>query len=91
MPDRGADRQGRLTIFLGMAPGVGKTVRMLQDGHAAQDEGRDVVVGLVRGVDRRLHPAHDRGHQIDARGEQEFAVVPVPDDPDEQVVEWGSR
>lgn len=41
------DRRGRLTIFLGMAPGVGKTVRMLQDGHAAQDAGRDVAIGLL--------------------------------------------
>lgn len=40
-------RRGHLTIFLGMAPGVGKTVRMLQDGHAALDAGRDVAVGLL--------------------------------------------
>lgn len=40
-------RAGRLTIFLGMAPGVGKTVRMLQDGHAAQAAGRDVAIGLL--------------------------------------------
>lgn len=40
-------RHGRLTIFLGMAPGVGKTVRMLQDGHAALAAGRDVAVGLL--------------------------------------------
>lgn len=38
--------RGRLTIYLGMAPGVGKTMRMLQDGRAARDAGRDVVIGL---------------------------------------------
>jgi two-component system, OmpR family, sensor histidine kinase KdpD len=38
---------GRYKIFLGMAAGVGKTFRMLQEGHAAADAGRDVVVGLV--------------------------------------------
>ena len=42
-----AVRQGHLTIFLGMAPGVGKTVRMLQDGQAALAAGRDVTVGLL--------------------------------------------
>jgi two-component system sensor histidine kinase KdpD len=38
---------GRYKIFLGMAAGVGKTFRMLQEGHAEADTGRDVVVGLV--------------------------------------------
>lgn len=41
------DRRGHLTIYLGMAPGVGKTFRMLQEGHAALAAGRDVVVGVV--------------------------------------------
>ena len=37
----------RHKIFLGMAAGVGKTYRMLQEGHAAAEEGRDVAVGVV--------------------------------------------
>lgn len=41
-----ADR-GNYKIFLGMAAGVGKTFRMLQEGQAEADTGRDVVVGLV--------------------------------------------
>jgi two-component system sensor histidine kinase KdpD len=41
-----ADR-GHYKIFLGMAAGVGKTFRMLQDGQAEANLGRDVVVGLV--------------------------------------------
>ncbi|MCW3016647.1 MAG: histidine kinase [Solirubrobacterales bacterium] len=39
--------RGQCTIFLGMAPGVGKTFRMLQEGHAAVDGGRDVVIGVL--------------------------------------------
>jgi two-component system sensor histidine kinase KdpD len=35
------------TIYLGMAAGVGKTFRMLQEGHSQAEAGRDVVVGLV--------------------------------------------
>lgn len=37
----------RYKIFLGMAAGVGKTYRMLQEGHAESAEGRDVVVGVL--------------------------------------------
>jgi two-component system sensor histidine kinase KdpD len=39
--------RGRLTVFLGMAAGVGKTVRMLDEGRAEQEAGRDVVIGLL--------------------------------------------
>jgi two-component system sensor histidine kinase KdpD len=38
---------GRYKIFLGMAAGVGKTYRMLQEGQAEAEAGRDVVAGLV--------------------------------------------
>jgi two-component system sensor histidine kinase KdpD len=41
------DRRGHLRVFLGMAAGVGKTFRMLLEGHAEQDAGRDVVIGLL--------------------------------------------
>ena len=34
-------------MFLGMAAGVGKTYRMLQEGHAELENGRDVVIGLL--------------------------------------------
>jgi two-component system sensor histidine kinase KdpD len=40
-------RRGHLTVLLGMAAGVGKTVRMLLEGHAEQNAGRDVVIGLL--------------------------------------------
>jgi two-component system sensor histidine kinase KdpD len=39
--------RGHLRVFLGMAAGVGKTFRMLVEGHAEQDAGRDVVIGLL--------------------------------------------
>lgn len=38
---------GRLKIFLGAAPGVGKTYEMLQSAHAKVKAGVDVVVGVV--------------------------------------------
>ncbi len=39
--------RGHLKVFIGMAPGVGKTYRMLQEGSAEADTGRDVVVGYL--------------------------------------------
>ncbi|MBM6402379.1 sensor histidine kinase [Phycicoccus sonneratiae] len=46
--------RGRLRIYLGAAPGVGKTVAMLDEGHRRLDRGTDVVVGLVE--------THERAH-----------------------------
>lgn len=45
--ESGAGQRGRLKVFLGMAPGVGKTYAMLSDGRARDAEGIDVVVGYV--------------------------------------------
>jgi two-component system, OmpR family, sensor histidine kinase KdpD len=39
--------RGHYKIFLGMAAGVGKTYRMLQEGKAEQAAGRDVVIGYL--------------------------------------------
>ncbi|MBO4224354.1 sensor histidine kinase KdpD [Bradyrhizobium neotropicale] len=41
------DASGRLKIFVGAAPGVGKTYEMLQSAHAKLKGGTDVVVGVV--------------------------------------------
>jgi len=45
LADRG--RRGRLLVFIGAAPGVGKTYAMLQRARLLKQEGVDVVVGLV--------------------------------------------
>src|SRR6266481_5141098 len=36
-----------LRVYLGAAPGVGKTYRMLEEGHRRRERGTDVVVGFV--------------------------------------------
>lgn len=41
------ETRGKLTIFLGAAPGVGKTFAMLERAQALQSNGVDVVIGLV--------------------------------------------
>jgi two-component system, OmpR family, sensor histidine kinase KdpD len=47
-PDREDSAEpGKLRIYLGAAPGVGKTYRMLEDAHLMRRQGIDVVIGLV--------------------------------------------
>ena len=41
------ERRGRLKVFLGASPGVGKTYAMLSQAQRLKGEGKDVVVGLV--------------------------------------------
>jgi two-component system sensor histidine kinase KdpD len=40
-------QKGRLKVYLGFAPGVGKTYEMLQEGQRLRRQGVDVVVGVV--------------------------------------------
>jgi two-component system sensor histidine kinase KdpD len=48
-----ADRRGQLRVYLGAAPGVGKTFAMLGEGRRRAERGTDVVVGLVESHGRR--------------------------------------
>jgi two-component system sensor histidine kinase KdpD len=45
--DRTPGARGKLKVFLGAVPGVGKTYRMLAEAHRRVSRGEDVVVGLV--------------------------------------------
>jgi K+-sensing histidine kinase KdpD len=45
--------RGRLKIFFGMSPGVGKTYAMLQAARQKQAEGCEVVAGIVETHGRR--------------------------------------
>ncbi|MGF7175885.1 sensor histidine kinase [Azospirillum doebereinerae] len=47
------EARGRLKIFLGAAPGVGKTFEMLQTAQGRRREGIDLVVGVVETHGRR--------------------------------------
>jgi two-component system sensor histidine kinase KdpD len=55
---------GHYKIFLGMAAGVGKTYRMLQEGRAAAADGRDVLVGLVETHGREETAAQLTGLEV---------------------------
>ncbi len=56
--------RGRLKVFLGAAPGVGKTYEMLSDGAALRRSGTDVVVGVVETHGRAETAALVEGHEI---------------------------
>ncbi len=74
--------RGKYRILLGMAAGVGKTYRMLQEGRQAQEEGRDVVIGYLEPHDRPETASLAEGLEVVARlrarhGELELAEMDV--------------
>jgi two-component system sensor histidine kinase KdpD len=56
-------RRGELRIYLGAAPGVGKTFAMLGEAHRRRERGTDVVVGLVETHGREK--TAERAHGLD--------------------------
>jgi two-component system, OmpR family, sensor histidine kinase KdpD len=64
--------RGRLKIFLGAAPGVGKTYEMLLAAQARRREGVDVVVGVVEPHGRRETEALLEGLEVIPRQQVEY-------------------
>ena len=64
--------RGRLKLFLGAAPGVGKTYEMLSAARARSQEGIDVVVGVVETHGRRETEALLDGLEIIPRRPVEY-------------------
>ncbi|GAA0627240.1 sensor histidine kinase KdpD [Brevundimonas kwangchunensis] len=60
-------KRGRLKVFLGMSPGVGKTYEMLRAARRRKAEGGDVVVGVVETHGRRETESLLRGLEVMAR------------------------
>ncbi|MEA5507405.1 universal stress protein [Halotia wernerae UHCC 0503] len=59
-----AARRGKHKIFIGMAPGVGKTYRMLSEAIALKQEGIDVVIGLLETHGRKETAQKAEGLEI---------------------------
>ena len=55
---------GHFRIYLGAAPGVGKTYAMLSEAHRRQGRGADVVVGFVESYGRPLTEALIDGLEV---------------------------
>ncbi|MGW4959644.1 DUF4118 domain-containing protein [Nonomuraea sp. NPDC004186] len=60
--------RGRLRVYLGAAPGVGKTYAMLSEGRRGMERGRDVVVGFVETHGRARTAALLEGMEVIPRG-----------------------
>ena len=84
-PHAGTDRpsRGRLRVYLGMAPGVGKTYSMLEEAHRRHERGTDVVVGFVETYGRQHTAELLAGLEAIARRKIEYRGVVVEEmDPD---------
>ncbi len=64
--------RGRLKVFLGAAPGVGKTYAMLQAARAKLAEGEDIVIGVVETHGRAETQALLEGFEIIPRLKSEY-------------------
>jgi two-component system, OmpR family, sensor histidine kinase KdpD len=70
---RREERQsGRLKIFVGAAPGVGKTYEMLLQARARKQDGYDVAVGVVETHGRKETEALLEGFEVVARKRLEY-------------------
>ena len=65
----------RLRIYIGAAPGVGKTYEMLQEAHALRARGLDVVVGFVETYGRRDTEAQLKDLEVIPRRKIEYRGV----------------
>src|SRR5512137_293036 len=68
-------KRGKLKVFLGMAPGVGKTYAMLEAARREQAAGRDVVIGYVETHGRKETEALTEGLPIIARRSTDYRGV----------------
>jgi two-component system sensor histidine kinase KdpD len=65
-------RLGKLKIFMGAAPGVGKTYEMLQQARARNKDGYDIVVGVVEAHGRKETEALLQGLEVVPRRRIEY-------------------
>src|SRR5947207_4761449 len=67
--------QPRLRIYIGAAPGVGKTYTVLPASHALRDRGMDVVIGYVETYGRQDTEAQLRDLEVVSRKVIEYRGV----------------
>src|SRR5205814_8676307 len=68
-------RRGKLKVFFGMAPGVGKTYAMLEAARRELAAGKDVVIGYVETHGRKETEALAEGLSLGARRNAEYRGV----------------
>ena len=72
MPKAGEGKRGRLKVFLGAAPGVGKTYEMLRAAQSRRHDGVDVVIGLIETHGRQETEEQLRGLELIPRKRIEY-------------------
>lgn len=72
LEDAQRETRGRLKIFLGAAPGVGKTYEMLTSGRARKSDGDDVVIGVVETHGRKETEALLEGFEVIPRARMAY-------------------
>src|SRR5262245_32499989 len=70
-------RVGKLRIFVGAAPGVGKTYEMLLQAQARRKDGYDVVIGIVETHGRKETEALLSGLEVIPRRHVEYKAQPL--------------
>jgi len=68
-------QRGRLKVYLGYCPGVGKTYQMLMEGHRLKNEGIDVVIGLLETHGRKDIEQLSQGLESIPRQRQEYRGI----------------
>jgi two-component system sensor histidine kinase KdpD len=69
------EQHARLRIYVGAAPGVGKTYAMLQEAHALRARGLEVVIGYVETYDRAETVAQIKDLEVVPRRKVEYRGV----------------
>ena len=64
--------RGVLRVYLGAAPGVGKTFKMLDEGHRRASRGTDVVIAYVETHGRPFTASKTEGFEVVARRVMEY-------------------
>jgi two-component system sensor histidine kinase KdpD len=86
--DEAAAARGKLKIFFGMSPGVGKTYAMLQAARQKQVEGCEVVVGIVETHGRKETEALLEGMPIMPRTQIEYRGTTLSEMDLDAILTW---
>ncbi|HEY2138674.1 MAG TPA: sensor histidine kinase KdpD [Chthoniobacterales bacterium] len=86
--DETAAARGKLKIFFGMSPGVGKTYAMLQDAQQKLKQGCEVVVGIVETHGRKETEALLEGMPIMPRTQVEYRGAALQEMDLDAILTW---
>jgi len=86
--EREAAKRGRLKVFFGMCPGVGKTFAMLQAAQQKQKEGIEVLIGVVETHGRKETEALLEGLAICPRAQLEYKGVALEEMDLDAILLW---